>query len=107
MRIEHIDEVLPYVVGRPDFVVAERDGYTVIDYVFVGLGTFDHPVRLECRGLKFAPNGKILARPFGKFFNINEKAHTQAHLIDLSQPHIIMEKLDGKTKVAHTIACAV
>ena len=95
MKIEHISEVLPHVQGRPDFVVAEREGYTVIDYVFAGLDTFDEPIRLECRGIKFGPDGRVLARPFHKFHNINEKAHTQAHLIDLSQPHVIMEKLDG------------
>lgn len=95
MRIEHIDEVLPHVQGRSDFVVAQREGYTVIDYVYAAEDTFDHPIRIECRGIKFGPDGRVLARPFGKFFNINEKAHTQSHLIDLSQPHLIMEKLDG------------
>lgn len=95
MRIEHIDQVLPHVEGRPDFVVARRDGYTAIDYMFADATTFDDPVRLECRGIKFAPDGRILARPFGKFFNIGEKEHTQPHLLDFGQPHTITEKLDG------------
>lgn len=95
MKIEHIDDVLPHVEGRPDFVVAKRDGYTAIDYVYCDAGTFDDPVRLECRGIKFAPDGTILARPFAKFFNIGEKDHTQPHLIDFNAPHTITEKLDG------------
>lgn len=95
MRIEHIDDVLPHVSGRSDFVVAERPGYTVIDYVYAAADTFDHPARMECRGIKFGPDGKILARPFAKFFNIGEKEHTQQHLIDMAQNHTIMEKIDG------------
>lgn len=95
MKIEHIDEVLPHVQGRKDFIVAARDGYTVIDYSFLDKDTFDHPVRVQCRGLKFGPDGKTLARPFHKFFNLGEKPELQPELIDMSRPHVIMEKLDG------------
>lgn len=95
VRIEHISEVLPHIHGRSDFVVAQRDGYTVIDYTYTALDTFDHPVRIECRGLKFAPDGKLIARPLSKFFNIGERADTQPNLIDFAQPHWILPKLDG------------
>lgn len=94
-RIEHIDEVLPHVEGRADFVVAGKDGYTVIDYHFALPDTFDNPYRLECRGLKFGPDGRILARPFQKFFNVGEKPGATAENLDLSQQHIVMEKMDG------------
>lgn len=94
-HIRHIDDVLLHVEGRSDFVVAHKDGYSVIDYVFAGADTFDHPARVECRGLKFAPDGSILARPLHKFFNVGEKPETQASVIDFGQPHIIMDKLDG------------
>lgn len=93
--ISHISDVLPHVEGRPDFVVADRGDYTVIDYVFAGADTFDHPARLECRGLKFAPDGSVLARPLHKFFNIGEKPDTQPHVIDFGAPHVVMDKLDG------------
>jgi RNA ligase len=93
--ISHIDDVLPHIEGRTDFVVAHKDGYSVIDYVFAGTDTFDHPARIECRGLKFAPDGSILARPLHKFFNVGEKPETQATTIDFGQPHTIMDKLDG------------
>lgn len=95
MKIETIDDVLPHIEGREEFVVAEREGYTAIDYRIQTEGTFDHPIRLECRGIKFAPDGRILARPFHKFFNIGEKDFTQPELIDFSEPHVITEKLDG------------
>jgi len=93
--IEHIDDVLPHIEGRTDFVVVQKDGYTVIDYVYTLPDTFDDPVRLECRGLKFGPDGRILARPFQKFFNVGERPEATGENLDLTQPHIVMEKLDG------------
>lgn len=91
----HIDDVLPHIAGRSEFVHAQRDGYSVIDYNFALADSFDDPVRLECRGIKFGPDGYILARPFHKFFNIGERADTQPNLLDFSQPHVVTEKLDG------------
>lgn len=90
-----IDDVLPHIEGRTDFIVAHKDGYSVIDYVYALADSFDDPMRLECRGLKFGPDGRILARPLHKFFNIGERCETQASTIDFGQQHIVMEKLDG------------
>jgi len=102
-EIRHISDVLPHVEGREEFVVAEREGYSVVIYVVAMADTFDMAdaddlggaIRRECRGLKFAPNGEITARPLHKFHNVGEREETQPHRIDLSQPHTIMEKLDG------------
>lgn len=94
-HIEHIDDVLPHLAGHPEFIVAERDGYKVIDYQFTTATSFDHPARLECRGLKFGPDGRIIARGLHKFFNVGERPDTQPEVLDFSQPHDIMEKLDG------------
>ncbi|MDK4727446.1 RNA ligase [Rhizobium phaseoli] len=93
--ISHINDVLPHIDGRTDFIVAHKAGYSVIDYVYALADSFDDPVRIECRGLKFSADGSILARPLHKFFNINERPGTQAHLLDFSRPHTVMEKLDG------------
>lgn len=95
MIINHINDVLPHIEGRSDFIVAHKDGYSVIDYVYALQDSFDAPARLECRGLKFDTDGTILARPLHKFFNINERSDTQAGVIDFTQPHTVMEKLDG------------
>jgi RNA ligase len=95
IRITHIDEVLPAIDGRTDFVTARREGYTAIDYVYAETDSFDDPIRRECRGLKFGSDGTLIARPFGKFFNIGERTETQPHLIDFAKPHIVMDKLDG------------
>src|SRR6478609_139429 len=95
MKIEHINDVLPHIEGRPEFIVAERPGYKVIDYNVAFFDSFDDPMRLECRGIKFDAKGKILARPMHKFFNVGERPDTQPELLDFSKPHIITEKLDG------------
>lgn len=93
--ITNISDVLPHIEDRTDFIVAHKDGYSVIDYVYSLADSFDDPIRLECRGLKFAMDGSILARPLHKFFNIGERPDTQAHMLDFGQPHAVVEKLDG------------
>jgi RNA ligase len=102
-KIEHIDDVLPHVKDREEFLVAERDFGTVINYAVAMSDTFDMQdqndlggtIRRECRGIIFDKDGKIMSRPFHKFFNVLEREETQTHAIDISQPHVIMEKMDG------------
>lgn len=112
-EIRTINDVLPHIEGRDEFIVAEREGYTVINYAVSMEDTFPpvnvaggsakmraeraltNAMRRECRGLIFDRDGKLISRPFHKFFNVNEREETQMHKIDLSEPHVIMEKLDG------------
>ena len=94
--ITNISDVLPAIEGRDEFVVAEKEGYTVINYNVMMADTFDCNIRRECRGIIFdSVTGDIIRRPFHKFFNVNEREETQDHVIDLSRPHAILEKLDG------------
>jgi RNA ligase len=115
--INNISDVLPAIEGRDEFVVAEKEGYTVINYNVMMADTFpdvlasddlranhDHyevenlhaRLRRECRGIIFdTATGEILRRPFHKFFNVNERDETQDHVVDMSRPHAILEKLDG------------
>ena len=107
--IETIDDVLPAIQNKPEFIVAERDNYTVVNYVVTMPDTFENPfeegisadealyrkIRRECRGLIFSSSGKIISRPFSKFFNVNEKEETQIDKIDMSQPYRLFTKLDG------------
>jgi hypothetical protein len=39
--IRHLDDVLPHIEGREEFIVAEREGYTVVNYVVAMADTFD------------------------------------------------------------------
>jgi tRNA splicing ligase len=43
----------------------------------------------------FSKEGKVIARRYHKFFNINEIDETKVENIDTSQPFVILEKLDG------------
>lgn len=103
--IRTIDDVLPHIEGRDEFIVAQREGYSVINYVVSMSNTFDMTgpddlggaIRRECRGLIFYPDGRLMSRPFHKFFNVNEREETQQHIVelDLKFDHELMEKMDG------------
>jgi len=91
--IETLDDVRPYIGGNIGFFVTRFDNYDVVDYGFVSEETFRTPMALECRGLKFSKDGRLIARPFHKFFNLGERE--QPHEIDWSRPHAVLDKLDG------------
>ena len=107
----HIDDVLPAIKNSPEFIVVEKDGYTVVNYVVATQDTFpdihnmltlhgvvepeSNAIRRECRGLVFDLEGKLINRRYHKFFNVNERDETAIHAIDWSRPHVILEKLDG------------
>ncbi len=93
IKIETIDDVIPYINTENGICISERENYTVIDYVFVVKETFDNDISLQCRGLKFDANGKLIARPFHKFFNMGEREDPLK--MDWSRPHVIQDKLDG------------
>lgn len=111
--ISTIDDVLPHIEGREEFRVIEKDWYTVVNYVVAFEDTFpsvsvsggsakmreerslSHRMRRECRGLIFDKKGKLISRPYHKFFNVGEKDETQLNKINLYEPHVALEKLDG------------
>ena len=102
-EIRTLSDVLPHVEGRSEFIVAEREFGTVVNYVVAMADTFNMTgtddlggaIRRECRGIIFDTEGNIMSRPFHKFFNVNERDETQAHVLDMTAPHVIMEKMDG------------
>lgn len=94
-EINHIDEVRVAIQGRPEFIEATREGYTVFNYMVAHEDSFDCPIRRECRGFVFDENGRVLSRRFHKFFNLGEKEHTLPDNINWNMPHVVLEKLDG------------
>lgn len=94
MFIEHITDLLPAIEGHGEFVVTDKGDYSVINYVYTQEDSFDDPRRLECRGIKFDASGRLIARPFHKFFNVGERPETQVSELDWDG-HMVMEKLDG------------
>jgi tRNA splicing ligase len=102
-EIKTIQDVLPHIKDRDEFRVMEKEGYTVIQYMVALEDTFKwddndpvgSSVRRECRGLIFDDNGVLISRPYNKFFNAGEKEETQLNRINLYEPHVVLEKLDG------------
>lgn len=99
--ISCISDVLPYIEGHPEFIVAQKEGYQVIQYTHQSNETFamegddiGAAVRRECRGITFDMDGKIIRRPFHKFFNVNEKPETSLENL-LTIFCIALDKLDG------------
>lgn len=99
--------VAKHFEGNENFVIADKGDYFVVNYVRMGKDT--HPpvefgdmpgdyaraaILREARGLIFcSKTGELLSRPFHKFFNLGEREDVME--VDLSKPHVIMEKLDG------------
>lgn len=103
-EINHLNDVLPHLEGREEFRVMQKDWYTVVNYAVSFENTFQwddadpvgSAIRRECRGLIFdTETGNLVSRPYHKFFNASEKDETQLNKINLYEPHIVLEKLDG------------
>lgn len=103
-KIETIEDVKPYLDEWEEFRITDKGDYTVVNYMVGMKDTFNaidgdtHSmvIRRECRGLIFdSATGKLLSRPYHKFFNANEKPETSVDEVDWSAPHHILEKLDG------------
>jgi RNA ligase len=108
-KIYNIDDVLWAIKDSPEFIVVEKDGYKVVNYVVATHETFPSvdleqedvseivkaKTRRECRGLVFDLDGNLINRRYHKFFNVNERDETAIHQIDWNKPHVILEKLDG------------
>ena len=99
--IETIDDVLPAIQGRDEFIVADRGDYKIINYVvntpdtFPEVKTTKDALLRECRGLTFYPDGRVMRRLFHKFFNLNEKLENLVENVDFSKRHRVLMKLDG------------
>ena len=99
--IYSIEQAIAAVDGADEFVIAEKDGYTIFNYnvvmpdTFPEVETLGDAIRRECRGLVFDSNGEVLSRRLHKFFNVGEKDETQLSALSLFEPHVILEKLDG------------
>jgi RNA ligase len=112
-QITHLDQVLEAIQGVDGFIVAQRDWGTVVNYVQMGpdlfpevhtaggsasmreKATLHKAIRRECRGLIFNKQGELVSRPLHKFWNAGERRETLLENIDLSKPHIILDKMDG------------
>jgi RNA ligase len=81
------------IIRKPDYIVFTYTHNS--PEVFPEIASWDDAVRRECRGIAFDPDGRLISRPFHKFFNLGERPETMPDVVDLSRPHVILEKLDG------------
>lgn len=99
-KITNIKDV-EFLRDVDEFIFVEKDWGTVVNYshmsklTFPEIKTENDIIRRECRGLMFSKDGKILSRPFHKFFNLGEREETQLNLIDLSRQYSVLIKMDG------------
>lgn len=102
-NIEHFAQIKGAIRGRDEFSVQEKDGFIVVLYHVNFIDTFppvtseNSAIRRELRGIKFSDtkNNPIIARPYHKFFNVNERPETMHDQIDWNLKFNILEKLDG------------
>lgn len=98
--IKHINDLLPFIEGNPQFRVAEQpNGTTVVCYMLQDEDTFrgEHEDWYkECRGITFdTSTGRVVARTLHKFQNVGENESTQPHLIPWADIVRVMDKRDG------------
>jgi RNA ligase len=100
-RIEHIDDIKDAIKDKTEFFIAERDWGYVCNYMvtlptsFPPVESVNDAILRECRGIKFDKQGRIIARPYHKFFNIDERDGVRLHEVDFGKAHFIFDKLDG------------
>ena len=105
--IYDIEDVIDIANKHDEIVVANRGGYTVLDYSVAFVDTFppinynltieeiyEAKVMREFRGLVFSnKTGFIIRRPYHKFFNYGEREETS--VVNPKLRHTILDKLDG------------
>ena len=86
-------------LGSDVFRVFDRGEYFLCTYMVQFDGMFsvlnedENALLLEFRGSCFDREGNCIRRTYKKFFNYGQVENTK--VVDLSQPHIILDKLDG------------
>jgi len=84
------------VGDKPEIRFMQQDnGTTIVSYIISDESTFDNGYALECRGITFNADGKIISRNLHKFFNVNEKPRTQVNLLDWTKVTRVAAKIDG------------
>lgn len=96
-HIENIEDVIPFL--NKHFIRSEKQGVVYLNYkyntpeVFPPADLKSGLYRREFRGIAFdRETGRILSRPFHKFFNLGERDDIE---VDWDIPHKVEVKLDG------------
>lgn len=95
LEIKTLDDLIPHIKDKPEIRIKQENGFYIVSYMISNQNTFDNDYALECRGITFNYEGKIICRPYQKFFNVNEREDTQQHNIDWNNVISISDKVDG------------
>lgn len=87
------------VAHKPEIIEDDLGNGLVCFSVMKGIGsseTYSDAWTREARGITFnVHSGKVVSRPFHKFFNVNERESTQLHKLDWTRVTRVMDKRDG------------
>jgi RNA ligase len=100
--ITHLTPFKEAVGDKPEIKhMVQSNGMTVSSYVVSMESTWDNAHAIECRGLVFDQQERLVARPLHKFFNLNEKDGARPHDFNWSKLARVMDKRDGS--MIHTV----
>jgi RNA ligase len=68
--------------------------FNIVSYIYNNNDTFNDPLLLESRGITFDEDGKIVSRPFEKFFNLDGSQWTLSKDLDFTDAEFYL-KVDG------------
>lgn len=96
-QISEISDIQPVVADKKEIRFnVQPNGVTIGCYQFMDSKTFDSPEALECRGIAFGVDGRIVSRPLHKFFNAGEKDWLSPDkLLGRTDVAGVFDKLDG------------
>jgi T4 RnlA family RNA ligase len=68
--------------------------FNIVSYIYNNNDTFNDPLLLESRGITFEEDGKIVSRPFEKFFGLDGSQWTLSKDLDFTDAEFYL-KVDG------------
>jgi predicted kinase len=94
-----LNQIRKAIKGNDKFIEKDCGQYIAFDYTdnaeFPEVQSVNDAILRECRGLIVSPNtGRILARRFEKFFNVNQRPETRIDNIDFTGAKY-SDKIDG------------
>jgi RNA ligase len=70
--------------------------FIIVCYMIADTSLWKIPMALEARGITFnSTSGRVVSRPFEKFFNLNENEWTQDNSIEWDRLFSVYSKIDG------------
>jgi RNA ligase len=89
-----LQDAMKALEGREEFAVKRLDGLVIVNYLVTLPDSFEG-IRENFRGVVFdETSGQIVSLPLHKFYNVNQKDHTQLHVIG-DETALVFEKFDG------------